>query len=199
LDNNTLVFFISDNGGPPFANTSSNHPLAGSKGTVWEGGIRVPFVVRWPGHVPAGAIYEQPVISLDISATAAAAAGVKLGGEQPIDGVNLLPYITGQDKNPPHASLYWRFGPQWAVRQGNYKLTKTADSDRPALFDLSKDISEQHDLASAEPQIVSKLQQTYDGWNRQLAEPRWEPARRANGKQRTGKQRGGKRTAANQE
>jgi arylsulfatase A-like enzyme len=194
LDNDTLVFFISDNGGPPFANTSSNHPLAGSKGTVWEGGIRIPFVIRWPGHVPAGAVYEQPVISLDISATAAAATGAKLGGEQAIDGVNLLPFIAGPDKAAPHADLFWRFGPQWAVRQGNYKLAKTADSDKPQLFDLQSDIGEQHDLASAEPKLVAKLQESFDGWNSQLAKPLWEPARRANGKQKAGKQR----TAAKQ-
>lgn len=74
LDEDTLVFFISDNGGPPQANTSNNAPLAGSKGSVWEGGIRVPFLLRWTGHVPAGAVYAEPVISLDISATAAAVA-----------------------------------------------------------------------------------------------------------------------------
>lgn len=200
LENDTLVFFISDNGGPPFANTSSNHPLTGSKGTVWEGGIRVPFVIRWPGHVPAGAVYEQPVISLDISATAAAAAGAKLGGQQPIDGVNLLPFITGQDKAAPHAELFWRFGPQWAVRQGNYKLVKTADSDKPQLFDLDRDISEKNDLATAETEIASKLKQSYDAWNGELAKPLWEPARRTRQQQQqSGKQQSGKQRAARQQ
>jgi len=191
LDDRTLVFFVSDNGGPPHANTSNNHPLAGSKGTTWEGGIRVPFVVRWPGHVPAGAVYDQPVISLDISATAAAAAGAKLGEKQPIDGVNLLPYVTGENKGRPHERLYWRFGPQWAIRQGNHKLVK-AENKPAQLFDLSTDIGETRDLKSAEPKIAADLEQAYSAWSSELAEPRWQPVR--NAKQGPGRNK--KRAAA---
>src|SRR5262249_51396524 len=124
-EENTLVFFISDNGGPQQGNGSDNTPLRGDKATVWEGGIRVPYVVKWKGKLPAGNPYDQPVISPDISATAAAAAGASLGSaKRPIDGVNLLPHLLGESKDPPHQSLYWRFGPQHAIRQGNYKLVK---------------------------------------------------------------------------
>jgi arylsulfatase A-like enzyme len=174
LDENTLVFFISDNGGPTQANGSSNNPLQGNKGSVWEGGIRVPYVVRWPGHVPAGAVYEQPVIALDIAATAAAVANTKLDNGKPIDGVNLLPFLAGDVKKPPHEALYWRFGPQWAIRQGDLKLLKTGDQ-APQLFDLKSDIGEAHDLAKDKPEVVEQLTKTYQQWNSQLEEPRWRP------------------------
>jgi arylsulfatase A-like enzyme len=174
LDSNTLVFFISDNGGPTQGNASSNNPLQGNKGSVWEGGIRVPFVVRWPGHVPAGAVYEQPVISLDIAATAAAASEAKLDNGKPIDGVNLLPFLAGDVKSAPHETLYWRFGPQWAIRHGDLKLLKTGDK-APQLFDLKADIGEAHDLAKDKPEVVEQLTKTYQQWNGQLEEPRWRP------------------------
>lgn len=180
LDEKTLVFFVSDNGGPE-ATTSSNGVLSGRKGSVWEGGIRVPFLLRWTGHVPAGANYDQPVISLDISATAAAAAEAKLGGDKPIDGVNLLPYVTGETKGAPHENLYWRFGPQWAIRHGNYKLSKFG-ADEPQLFDLSADIGEKNDLAREKPEVVAELTKAFSAWNGQLEEPRWKPASRG-GKQ----------------
>lgn len=181
LEEGTLIAFISDNGGPP-ANTSSNGPLHGSKGSVWEGGIRVPFVLSWKGHVPAGATYDHPVISLDISATAAAVADAKLGGDKPVDGVNLLPYVTHQQQGAPHERLYWRFGQQSAIRQGQYKLVKLADE--PAkLFDLAADLGETKDLASAEPQRLAELSSAFASWNAELEQPRWKSAPRKNNKQ----------------
>ena len=179
LDENTLVFFVGDNGGPEVT-TSSNGQLHGYKGSVWEGGIRVPFLMRWTGRVPAGVDYDQPVIALDISTTAAAAAGAKLG-DKPLDGVNLLPFVTGESKKAPHQQLFWRFGPQWAIRQGNYKLLKFGE-DAPQLYDLSTDVGEKKDLAKDKPEIVSQLTKTYSDWNSQLEEPRWKPAGRG-GKQ----------------
>ena len=120
----------------------------------------MPFLVRWTGRVPAGATIDQPVISLDIPATIAAAAGTKLGEGKPIDGVNLLPLLTGASKNAPHQELFWRFGQQWAIRNGNYKLLKVADQP-PQLFDLAADVGEQHDLAGAEPDVVEQLRKQY--------------------------------------
>lgn len=176
LDEQTLVFFVSDNGGPEVT-TSNNAPLSGRKGSVWEGGIRIPFLLRWTGHVPAGATYDNPVITLDIPATAAAVADAKLGEGKPIDGVNLIPYVTGQDKAAPHAQLYWRFGPQWAIRQGEYKLLKFGDQ-APQLYDLQADVGESKDLARDKPEVVSELSKTFADWNGQLAEPLWRPAGR---------------------
>jgi arylsulfatase A-like enzyme len=173
LEENTLIFFISDNGGPTEQTSSCNVPLRGYKGQVLEGGIRVPFMVQWKGHLPAGKVYEQPVISLDIHPTAVAAAGGKIGADAKLDGVNLLPYLTGENKAVPHDRLFWRFGQQWAIRMGDWKLEKGPERGGPELFDLAKDIGEKDNLAGAQPEKVKELQAAYDAWNAQLAEPRW--------------------------
>src|SRR5262245_48065241 len=106
LERETLMVFLSDNGGHPLANAARNEPLRGEKSTVFEGGIRVPFVVTWPGHLPAGRTYAEPVISLDILPTALAAAGVAVPRRLHVDGVNLLPYLTGRHDGPPHEALF---------------------------------------------------------------------------------------------
>lgn len=180
-DKNTLVFFLSDNGGsgrkPYFAyNTGVNTPLRGDKGQTLEGGIRVPFFVSWPGQLPAGTSYEAPVSSLDIFATACAAAG--LAAPKNLDGVNVLPQLKRETVEVPHKSLYWRFGPQKAVRRGNWKLVDWRDFDAKKqsgwqLYDLSKDISEEHDLAATQPELVKELTREWDEWNAKNMEPRW--------------------------
>ena len=128
LEDNTLVFFISDNGGPSMNGTtkngSDNSPLRGSKRTTLEGGIRVPFFIKWPRELPAGKVYDQPVIQLDILPTALAAAGAAATDDANIDGVNLLPYLSGENDGEPHEALYWRFGQQMAIRKGDWKLVQ---------------------------------------------------------------------------
>ena len=123
-EENTLVIFISDNGGPNMpgvtVNGSINEPLRGSKRTTLEGGIRVPFVVSWKSHVKPS-VYHQPVIQLDVTATALDLAGADTKN---LDGVNLLPFISGEKKSAPHDALYWRFGEQMAIRVGDYKLVR---------------------------------------------------------------------------
>jgi arylsulfatase A-like enzyme len=185
LEEQTLIFFLSDNGGPigKFApNGSTNGPLRGSKGDTWEGGIRVPFVVSWKGRLPAGTGYDRPVISLDIHASALAAAGVGAKPEWKLDGVDLVPYLSGKKGGAPHPVLYWRFGPQMAVRQGDWKLVRPdravkgefADvAKEPMLFNLTEDIGENNDLASMHPDKVEELQATWDKWNAELMRPRW--------------------------
>ena len=170
---NTLVFFISDNGGPTKANASINAPLNGVKATVWEGGIRVPYVVRWPGQIPAGKTYDQPVISLDIFPTIAVATGAAIPTDRQIDGVNLLPYLKGSVTTPPHEALYWRFGDQTAIRSGQYKYL-TLRTGEQHLFDLSKDIGEQHDLLKEQPELATRLKSEFAAWNGQLATPLWD-------------------------
>jgi arylsulfatase A-like enzyme len=124
LEQDTLVVFLSDNGGPTPSTTSSNGPLRGFKSQTWEGGIRVPFMLQWPRTIPAGQVEDRAVIQLDILPTALAAAGVAVKPEWKIDGVNLLPFLTGKDAGTPHATLYWRFGPQLALRKGEWKILK---------------------------------------------------------------------------
>src|SRR5262245_7686326 len=180
-DKDTLIFFVSDNGGsgrkPYLAyNAAINTPLRDDKGQTLEGGIRVPFFVSWPGHLPAGKIYDQPVITLDILPTATAAARIET--DKNLDGVNLLPQLTSQSTAPPHESLYWRFGPQRAVRRGNWKLVDWRDFAEKKnsgwqLYDLSKDIGEEHDLAAAQPQLVAELSKSWHEWDSKNIAPLW--------------------------
>lgn len=178
LDQNTLVIFISDNGGPP-VNGSTNTPLNGRKATTWEGGIRVPFFLTWPKQLPAGKTYDQPVIQLDLLPTILAATGTAIEGTAELDGVNLLPYLKNEKKEAPHESLYWRFGDQMALRQGDWKLVKAREEGAapatPQLYNMSDDISEKHDLAAQNPDIVARLQADWDKWNATLVEPKWIP------------------------
>ncbi|HEX8913683.1 MAG TPA: sulfatase-like hydrolase/transferase, partial [Humisphaera sp.] len=119
LADNTLVVFLNDNGGP---GGHDNAPLRGHKGSTWEGGMRVPFAMRWPGVIPAGKVYDPPVIALDLFPTALAAAGVARPPGKPLDGVDLRPFLTGADAGRPHQTLFWKNGAKWAVRHGDLKL-----------------------------------------------------------------------------
>jgi arylsulfatase A-like enzyme len=172
LDRDTLVVFISDNGGPTRVTTSRNDPLRGLKGEVWEGGIRVPMIVRWTGHLPAGKVYDKPVIALDIAPTAVAAAGGSPSDDPRIDGVDLLPYLSGEKAGAPHEALYWRFGDQSAIRKGDWKLVRIG-TGAPRLFNLAEDIGEQHDLSGTHPEKVKELDDALKGWMSQLAPPLW--------------------------
>jgi arylsulfatase A-like enzyme len=184
LTGNTLVAFVSDNGGPTMkgvtVNGSANTPLRGSKRTTLEGGVRVPFVVAWPGTVPAGATDNRPVIQLDLLPTALAAAGVNAEPAWNLDGVNLLPYLTGAEKGDPHPALFWRFAGQMAVRRGNWKLVRydrAADGDAglsaAKLYDLGSDIGEATDRAAEQPAKVAELQAAWDRWNKGNVAPLW--------------------------
>jgi arylsulfatase A-like enzyme len=180
-DKNTLVFFFSDNGGsgrkPYFAyNTGVNTPLRGDKGQTLEGGIRVPFFISWPGRLPAGKVYDQPAIALDVLPTALTAAGIPIPGN--CDGVDLLPYLKGEANASLHTSLYWRFGPQKAVRRGQWKLVDWRDHDAKQnsgwqLYDLANDIGERHDLAASQPQLVAQLRGDWEQWNAKNIAPLW--------------------------
>jgi arylsulfatase B len=172
LDEDTLVVFFSDNGGPTRANASRNDPLRGGKGTMYEGGIRVPFAVRFKGRLPAGSVYEKPVISLDVLPTAAAAAGAKLPDRIALDGVDLLPHLLGETKGRPHETLCWRMGDRFAIRHGDLKLLKDKGRELE-LYDLAADVSESKDLAGERRADVTKLGQRYVRWEKGTVEPRW--------------------------
>jgi arylsulfatase A-like enzyme len=168
-EENTLIFFLSDNGGPTGSTTSRNNPLRGFKSTTWEGGTRVPFCVQWKGHLPAGETYENPVLNLDILPTSLAAAGVEADPEWKLDGVNLLPYLEGKNEDRPHTTLYWRFGPQWAVRHGDFKLV--GGNVKGELYNLTDDISESKNLAATNPDKVRELKTLWDTWSAEQAPP----------------------------
>ncbi len=173
----TLVFFFSDNGGPMTkrnANTSRNTPLRGQKGDVFEGGVRVPFLVSWPGHIPAGGTYDHPVISLDVFPTALAGSGAKADPKHSLDGVDLLPFLTGARKEPPHARLFWRMdgGEAFAVREGDWKWMRTY-TNAPQLYNLAEDLGETRDVAAKHPEIAARLAAAVEEWNHGLVKPLW--------------------------
>ena len=184
-EENTFVIFMSDNGGPTMpgvtVNSSINDPLRGSKRTTLEGGIRVPFLVSWKGHVKPG-VFDQPALQLDFTATALEIAGAEAKN---LDGVNLLPFLSGAKKSAPHDVLYWRFGEQMAIRIGDYKLvrydsnvdTRTGKIHQPVtgpkLYNLASDIGESKDLFASMPDKAKELQSKWDAWNATLMKPLW--------------------------
>ncbi len=174
IEEKTLVVFLSDNGGSldPRSNGSSNRPLRAGKFSVYEGGIRVPFAVRWSGTLPSGTVYEQPVSSLDIFATAVALAGASPPPGHALDGVDLIPYLRGEKSGPPHQALFWRAGggDRFAVRLGAQKLVEPVVGELE-LYDLSRDIGESNDLAPARAESVRQLARIKDEWNRHLVPP----------------------------
>ncbi len=199
LQENTLVAFISDNGGALYVGgASSNGSLNGGKRYQYEGGVRVPFIMKWPARLPAGQVDSRPVISLDLLPTFAAAAGAEAG--KGIDGVDLMPYLTTEKQGSPHERLFWRAAPNLAVRKGRWKLwlvnratpgletqlqpgsDRLPRQDWPVssprgqvelLFDLSKDEEERRNLAEERPEIVRELREEIDKWDVQLATPQW--------------------------
>jgi arylsulfatase A-like enzyme len=193
LDDNTLVFFLSDNGGQLKHSFPSNAPFRGGKGDTLEGGIRVPFLVRWAGRLPGGSAYDQPVISLDILPTALSAAGVRIDAAWQLDGVDLLPHLSGRAPAPPHDLLYWRFNfppgrsdqYTWAVRRGEWKLIQERGAAEPKLFNLARDIGETRNLAGEHPRHVQSLRDAWERWNAQLVDASWAddlPARAPKGR-----------------
>lgn len=146
--------------------------LRGQKHTTWEGGIRLPFIAQWKGRLPAGKVYEQPAVQLDVLPTCIAAAGGTIDPAWKLDGVNLLPYLTGENTARPHQTLYWQIDGMWAIRHGDWKLVHGQAGDTPPeLFDLSKDVSEKNDLATQQPAKVNELQTLWNSWNAEQADP----------------------------
>ena len=179
IEERTLIFFIGDNGAPlkihkhdapgggPGWDGSLNDPLNGEKGMLAEGGIRVPFFAYWKGTIPGGLVYAQPVISLDVAATAVALAG--LPADSALDGVNLIPHLTGATKKPPHEVLYWRWVSQAAVREGKWKYLR--GGAREYLFDLEADPEEKHSVISQHPEVAVRLQTKLLAWSQEMKPP----------------------------
>lgn len=175
LEENTLVFCISDNGGSsPNAHYDG---LRGSKWFLWEGGIRESWLVQWPGTIPGGQVIEEPVIQFDVLPTALAAAGAEVKPEWELDGVNLLPLLKGETPKLEREALYWRFGVQYAIREGDWKLVKAGKEMAPMLVNLAADRGEQNDLSKEEPEKFAALQAKWDAWNATMMPPRWEDRR----------------------
>jgi uncharacterized sulfatase len=174
LEDNTLVLFTSDNGGAHYIGLPEvNRPYRGWKITFFEGGIHVPFFVRWPGRLPAGATYDAPVHGFDIYATAAAAAGVPLPSDRKMDGVDLVPYAAGERSGVPHPELFWRAGHYQVALVDGWKLQVAERPRATWLFNLNEDPTERNNLADREPQRVAALRKALAAHNAEQAQPAW--------------------------
>ncbi|HBF64132.1 MAG TPA: sulfatase [Gammaproteobacteria bacterium] len=177
LDENTLVMFTSDNGGAGYIGLPDvNEPYRGWKITLFEGGIRVPFLARWPARLPAGETFDAPVHHFDMYATAAAAAGADLPIDRVMDGVDLTAYVTGIDTTQaPHEYLFFRSGAAQAVRDERWKLMVSAPEGQPRkewLFDLTAE-GEWRDLLAEQPDVAVRLRQALEGHNAEQQPSRW--------------------------
>jgi arylsulfatase B len=196
LEEQTLIVFLSDNGGPTAELTSSNAPFSGGKGSFLEGGLRVPFIVQWKGQLPAGKTFAHPVSALDLAPTFLAAAGSSRREEAPsnskpqtqnpkqnqslltsaatgrLEGLNLLPLLRAENPAPPARPLFWRMGRQAAARDGDWKLLRTGEQPWQ-LFNLATDPTEQTNLAAEKPAVVEQLAAAWVKWNQQNIPPLW--------------------------
>jgi len=163
LDGKTLVIYISDNGGW-ISQGGNNGPLRGGKWGIYEGGQRVPFVWRWPGVLPAGMEYSEPVSSLDFMPTFAAMAGTV--PPKDVDGLDVLPFLRGEKTDAPHGDLFWKLNDQCAIVRDHWKAVRFKGKPKqPELYELGKDPAEQNDLASQRPDMVADLNKAWDAWN----------------------------------
>jgi arylsulfatase A-like enzyme len=161
---NTLVIFQSDNGG---SGNGGNAPFKGAKSSLWEGGLRVPFVARWPGKIPAGRVSDEFATTLELMPTLAAAAGISTPAGVTLDGYNLLPTLAG-DAPSPRKEMFWEFRGQKAARVGNYKWI---ESERASgLYDLKSDIGEQTDLSTKMPQVADEISAKWKAWRKSMDE-----------------------------
>lgn len=186
IEDNTLLVFLSDNGGPTKELTSSNAPLRGGKGDLWEGGIRVPFIIRWKDKLPGGKVINEPVISLDVAATALDVVGVPAdaatgvpsvpvtgtpSGTKQLDGRSLIPLLTTGAGDTAERPLFWRVGGKHCIRSGDWKLIR--DGKDWQLYDLAHDTSESNNLAASHPDRVQQMSRLWDQWNSEQIDPLW--------------------------
>ncbi len=168
---NTLIFFLSDNGGAT-DNESSCLPLKGWKGIEFEGGHRVPFVVSWKGHLPAKNKNHKLTSSLDIYATSLDVASAKFPQNLPLDGVSLIPFLSGKNSNAPHDMLFWRKDQAAAVRVGNYKMIRLRDYGS-VLYNLKSDLGETVDLYKTDKKRAGEVNDNLIKWETNLMKPLW--------------------------
>jgi arylsulfatase A-like enzyme len=173
LEENTLIYFASDNGGATYTQATTNAPLKCGKFSNFEGGLNVPFMVKWKGKIAAGTRFSHPVSALDFFVTSASVARAKLPTDRVYDGVDLMPYLLGKQANAPHPILFWRSGYNKAARKGQWKLIMDTENQKIMLFDLAKDKSEKNNLANQFPEKVKELQNDLQNWEQNLAKPLW--------------------------
>jgi arylsulfatase A-like enzyme len=173
LSENTMIFFLSDNGGATYERATDNYPLKGGKITNFEGGLNIPFMMQWKGTVRPNQVYDHPVMSTDIYATFAAAAGIQLPNDRIIDGVNLIAHLNKETPSVAHKALFWRSGYNSAIRKGKWKLIVNKKDGVDRLYNLLQDKSEKFNVIDEHPAIVAELRQDLENWSKTLNEPKW--------------------------
>ena len=175
IEDNTIIYLLSDNGGAAYTGATDNGPLKGGKLNQFEGGIKVPFMMKWKGKIPAGTRYNYPVSSADIFVTSVLNAGGTLPQDREYDGVNLLPYVLGENKDRPHQQLFWRADHIWVIRDGDYKLILSTRDGWAKLYDIKKNISESYNLKEQMPELYEQLYNTHIQWqeNNLPEKPMW--------------------------
>jgi arylsulfatase A-like enzyme len=175
IADNTLVIFLSDNGGATYTHATENAPLKGGKLSNFEGGINVPFMMRWPAGLQSGARYDHPVMATDIFATVASLLRANLPKDRVYDGVDLLPYLTGRKVGAPHIILFWQAEGHKAVRRGDYKLIHDEKTGSTVLYNIAEDKNEENNLAEERPEMVWGLLREHARWSKQMKAPLWPP------------------------
>jgi arylsulfatase A-like enzyme len=173
LTDKSIIFFISDNGGAEYTHTTDNGRYEGGKNTEFEGGVKVPMIIRLPGGTGAGSRFRHMVSSMDIFTTSIAAAGIEMMPGRKLDGVNLIPYLLGENKMPPHEYLFWQRGISKVVRNNEYKLVMNEYLDIEILYDLEQNKYENPDVATNNPEIVDELKMEFQNWSQFNKSPMW--------------------------
>jgi len=175
IEDNTLILFLSDHGGVfgEKHDWSDNGPLRAGKGTLFEGGLRTPLFAQWKAGLPEGTTFEHPIATIDLLPTAVAAAGGEIADEWELDGVDLLPYLRGENQTAPHETLYWRMNEMWAIRKGDWKVHKDRGTRPSQLFNLDEDPGEQVDLAEENSDQLAALTSDFDAWAATVEHPRF--------------------------
>lgn len=173
-NDNTIVYFMSDNGCAAYIQgICACEPLRGGKLSHYEGGTRVPFMMRWPDKLEAGQVYRNVVSTMDVFTTTLVAGGGKLPEDRVFDGVDLMPFVTGANVGIPHDMLAWRRSPHASIRKGDWKLWKSLDGKFTLLFNLKDDLNETTNLAEKEPEKLKELSDAFDQWAKDLRDPAW--------------------------
>ena len=173
LEENTMIFFISDNGGASYTGATDNGPYKGGKLTEFEGGVNVPFIMKWKGHIPEGLVYDKPVSSMDIYMTSAKVAECPLPDDRIYDGVNLVPYLNNEKTGWPHEVFYWKADHIQAMRNKNWKFLMSTRDNWIELYNISKDKYEQYDVYGEKPDTLEQMLRQYDEWKMKLHPPLW--------------------------
>jgi arylsulfatase A-like enzyme len=173
LENNTIVYLISDNGGAAYTKATDNKPYKGGKLTMFEGGVNVPFMIKWNGILPEGKVYSNPVSSMDIFMTSIKLAECGLPDDRVYDGTDLMPYLKGSKAGRPHDRFYWKADYIHALRMGDWKYLQSIRDGWIELYNLKEDRYEQIDLHTIKPEELIRLQEIFDQWDKQLMPPLW--------------------------